>query len=135
MNFNTAISAMMIFVNEVTGAAELPKSVWKTFVILLSPFVPHLAEELWEMAGEKPSVSKAAWPTYDEALTVDDEVEMVFQINGKIRSKLVVPAGLAAAEMEKLARSDARIVALTEGKEIVKIITVPNKLVNIVVKG
>jgi len=134
LNFNTAISAMMIFVNEITGAGELPKSVWKTFLVLLSPYVPHLAEELWEMAGEKPTVSKAPWPTWDDALTVDDEIEMVFQINGKIRSKLVVPAGLAAAEMEKLARSDARITALTEGKEIVKIITVPNKLVNIVVK-
>ena len=135
MNFNTAISAMMIFLNEIAGSETLPLSVWKTFIVLLSPFVPHIAEELWEMAGEKPSVSKAPWPAYEEALTVDDEIEMVFQINGKIRSKIVVPAGLAAPEMEKLARSDARITALTEGKEIVKIITVPNKLVNIVVKG
>ena len=134
MNFNTAISALMVFVNEITGAAELPKSVWKTFVLLLSPYVPHLAEELWALAGEKPSVARVPWPKYDDALTVDDEIEMVFQINGKIRSKLVVPAGLAAAEMEKLARTDARIVELTAGKEIVKIITVPNKLVNIVVK-
>jgi len=135
MNFNTAISAMMIFVNEITGLSELPKSVWKTFVVLLSPFVPHLAEELWAMAGGSPSVSQTPWPVWDEALTVDDEVEMVFQINGKIRSKLVVPAGLAAEEMEKLARTDKRITELTAGKEIVKIITVPNKLVNIVVKG
>jgi len=135
MNFNTAISAMMVFLNEVTGLAELPKSLWKTFVILLSPYVPHLAEELWERLGEKPSVSKAPWPAYDDALTVDSEIEMVFQINGKIRSKLVVPAGLSGDEMEKLARSDKRITELTAGKEIVKIITVPNKLVNIVVKA
>jgi leucyl-tRNA synthetase len=135
LNFNTAISAMMIFVNEITGAAELPRSVWKTFLVLLSPYVPHIAEELWALAGEKPTVSKAPWPTWDEALTVDDEVEMVFQINGKIRSKLVVPAGLSGTEMETLARSDKRITELTAGKEIVKIITVPNKLVNIVVKG
>jgi leucyl-tRNA synthetase len=135
MNFNTAISAMMIFVNELCGGPDLPMSVWKTFLVLLSPYVPHLAEELWVMAGETPSVSKVKWPAWDDALTLDEEIEMVFQINGKIRSKLVVPAGLAAAEMEKLARSDARIVALTEGKEIVKIITVPNKLVNIVVKA
>jgi leucyl-tRNA synthetase len=134
MNFNTAISAMMVFVNEITGLTELPKSVWKTFVVLLSPYVPHLAEELWQMAGET-GLSTAPWPAWDDALTVDDEVEMVFQINGKIRSKLVVPAGLAAAEMEKLARTDRRITELTAGKEIVKIITVPNKLVNIVVKG
>ena len=135
MNFNTAISALMIFVNELCAGPELPLSVWKTFVVLLSPYVPHLAEELWERLGGKPTVSKAPWPTYDDTLTVDDEIEMVFQINGKIRSKLVVPAGLVAAEMEKLARSDARIVALTDGKEVVKIICVPNKLVNIVVKG
>jgi leucyl-tRNA synthetase len=133
LTFNTAISAMMVFVNELGDS--LPKSVWKTFLVLLSPYVPHLAEELWEKAGEKPSVSKAPWPAYDESLTVDDEIEMVFQINGKIRSKLVVPAGLPAAEMEKLARTDKRIIELTDGKEIVKVITVPNKLVNIVVKG
>ncbi len=133
LNFNTAISAMMVFVNELGDS--LPKSVWKTFIVLLSPFVPHLAEELWERAGEQPSVSKAPWPEYDDALTADAEIEMVFQINGKIRSKLVVPAGLPADEMEKLARTDKRIIELTDGKEIVKIITVPNKLVNIVVKG
>jgi leucyl-tRNA synthetase len=133
MNFNTAISAMMIFVNEITGMTELPRSVWKAFVVLLSPFVPHLAEELWSLSGETGSVSRVAWPAYDDALTVDDEIEMVFQINGKIRSKLVVPAGLAAADMEKLARTDKRITELTAGKQIIKIITVPNKLVNIVV--
>jgi len=138
--FNTAISAMMIYLNEFAGGdnpgeRQLPLAIWKPFVILLSPTAPHLAEELWERLGEKGGLSRVAWPVWDEALTVDDEVEMVFQINGKIRSKLVVPAGLAAADMEKLARSDKRIVELTDGKEIVKIITVPNKLVNIVVKG
>ena len=132
LNFNTAISAMMVFVNELGD--ELPLDLWKTFIVLLSPYVPHLAEELWEKAGAKPTVSKAPWPAFDDALTVDDEVEMVFQINGKIRSKLVVPAGLPAAEMEQLARTDKRIIELTDGKEIVKIIAVPNKLVNIVVK-
>jgi leucyl-tRNA synthetase len=104
-------------------------------VILLSPTAPHLAEELWERLGHTSSLAREPWPMFDEALTLDDEIEMVFQINGKIRSKLVVPAGLASAEMEKLARSDARITALIEGRHIVKIITVPNKLVNIVVKG
>ena len=133
MSFNTAISAMMVFINELGD--ELPLDVWKTFIVLLSPYVPHLAEELWERAGEKPTVSRAPWPAYDDAHTVDDEIEMVFQINGKIRSKLVVPAGLPAAEMEKLARTDKRIIELTDGKEIVKVITVPNKLVNIVVKA
>jgi leucyl-tRNA synthetase len=103
-------------------------------VVLLSPTAPHLAEELWERLGERGGLIRVAWPTWDEALCADEEVEMVFQINGKIRSKLVVPAGLAAADMEALARSDARITALTEGKTIVKIITVPNKLVNIVVQ-
>jgi len=133
--FNTAISALMIFLNEVGSAGELPLSVWQRFVILLSPTAPHLAEELWERLGHTSSLAREPWPMFDEALTLDDEIEMVFQINGKIRSKLVVPAGLASAEMEKLARSDARITALIEGRHIVKIITVPNKLVNIVVKG
>ncbi len=135
LSFNTAISAMMVFLNEADTFTSFPRSLWRTFVILLSPYAPHLAEELWERLGEKPSVSHEAWPVWDEALCQDDEIEMVFQINGKIRSRLTVPAGLTPAQMEELARRDSRITALTEGKTIVKIITVPNKLVNIVVQG
>jgi leucyl-tRNA synthetase len=134
LNFNTAVSAMMVFMNEVGDLKALNRSVWKTFVILLSPYAPHLAEELWLMAGGQPSVTREPWPVWDEAFCVDDEIEMVFQINGKIRSRLVVPAGLSGEEMEALAKKDARIIALTEGKTVVKIVTVPNKLVNIVVR-
>ncbi|NNM66889.1 MAG: leucine--tRNA ligase, partial [Spirochaetales bacterium] len=103
LNFNTAVSAMMVFMNEVGDLKTLSRSVWKTFVILLSPYAPHLAEELWLMAGGQPSVTREPWPVWDEALCVDDEIEMVFQINGKIRSRLVVPAGLSGEEMETLA--------------------------------
>ncbi len=135
LSFNTAISAMMVFLNEAEGFTSFPRQLWRSFVILVSPYAPHLAEELWERLGETPSISKEPWPLWDEALCQDEEVEMVFQINGKIRSRLTVPSGLTPVQMEELARQDARIIALTEGKTILKIITVPNKLVNIVVQG
>lgn len=132
--FNTAISQMMVLVNELYKESVFPRSVAETFVKLLSPYVPHLAEELWERLGHKPSISKVQWPAWDEELTVDANIEVVFQINGKVRSKTTVEKGASKETLLSLARDDEKIRSWLEGKTIVKEIVVPDKLVNIVVK-
>jgi leucyl-tRNA synthetase len=134
LEFNTAISQMMIFINEIYGLEELPKGLWKPFVLLLSPYAPHLGEELWEKMGEKGSISKAQWPVYDEDLTKDSEVEVVLQVNGKVRAKLVIDAETPKDDMIALAMENERIQEYTQGKTVVKTIAVPKKLVNLVVK-
>jgi leucyl-tRNA synthetase len=134
LNFNTAISQMMVLVNELYKVETLPRIVWETLIKLLSPYVPHLAEELWEKAGHEPSLANVAWPSYDEALTIDSEVEMVFQINGKVRAKEVIEKGMAKDELLAMAKANEKIVSWLEGKTIVKEIVVPDKLVNIVVR-
>jgi leucyl-tRNA synthetase len=103
--------------------------------LLLAPYVPHLAEELWVLAGHQPSIANQKWPEYQEELTIDDEIELVIQINGKVRSKIQVPLGLPKETLQDLAMKEERIIDLTTGKNIVKTIVVPDKLVNIVVKG
>jgi leucyl-tRNA synthetase len=133
MRFNTAISALMEFTNHLTGLSARPRSVLPTFVQLLASFAPHLAEELWRALGRTESLSYAAWPTYDEALTRDEEIEVPVQVNGKLKAKLTVPAGIDKAELEKLALADPKVLALLEGKQIRKVIVVPGKLVNLVV--
>jgi len=132
--FNTAIAQMMIYVNELFKAQTLHRQLWEPFVLLLSPYAPHLAEELWQELGEQPSISRVPWPEYDAALTVDDEVTVVLQINGKVRSKMTVATGTERAELETLARADDRIAGWLEGKSVVKTIVVPDKLVNLVVR-
>ncbi len=132
--FNTAIAQMMIYVNELFKAQTLHRQLWEPFVLLLSPYAPHLAEELWQELGEQPSISRVPWPEYDAALTVDDEVTVVLQINGKVRSKMTVAAGTERAELETLARADDRIAGWLEGKSVVKTIVVPDKLVNLVIR-
>lgn len=134
LNFNTAISQMMVLANELNKQEEISKSVMETFALLLSPYTPHLAEEMWEILGHEPSISKMAWPTYDETKCVDDEVEIVVQINGKLRSKLMMPLNAAKDDVIAAARNDEKTRTWIDGKTIVKEIVVPNKLVNIVVK-
>ena len=131
--FNTAIAQMMIFVNELFKEENLNRSLWEPFVLILAPYAPHLGEELWEQLGNKLTISGHPWPTFDEALTVDDTVTVVLQINGKLRSKIEVAADTPKDELEKLALGDERIVELIAGKKIVKAIVVPGKLVNLVV--
>jgi len=133
LNFNTAISAMMILSNELSRLDTLPRAVWETFIRLLAPYAAHLAEELWEKAGKKPSVGLALWPGYDEALVRDDTAVIVVQVNGKVRDKFDAPAGTAQAELERLALSREKTREWTAGKKIRKVIIVPDKLVNIVV--
>jgi leucyl-tRNA synthetase len=135
LSFNTAIAAMMEFSNHLTRQAVRPRSALSTFVLLLAPFAPHLAEELWQALGHSDTLAYESWPAFDEALTRADTIEVPLQVNGKLRSKLTVPADIDPAFLEKLALADEKIRVLTEGKQIRKVIVVPGKLVNIVVAG
>ena len=132
LNFNTAISAMMILSNELAKLDVVPRSAWEAFIPMLSPYAPHLAEELWERAGKKPSVCLTTWPVYEEALTHDDTATIVVQVNGKIRDKFEVSAGTDKRTLEDLALQRPKTKEWMANKKIIKIITVPDKLVNIV---
>ncbi len=134
LNFNTAISQMMVMVNELYKTEEFPKAVAEALVKMLGPYVPHLAEELWQQMGNTESLTKISWPTYEEKFTVDEEVELVFQINGKVRAKETVAKGMDKAAALEMAKQNEKIIGWLEGKTIVKEIVVPDKLVNIVVR-
>ncbi len=133
MRFNTAIAAMMEFTNHLTPLSLRPRSILEPFVLLLAPFAPHLAEELWQALGHKESLAYEPWPKFDPALTKADEIEVPVQINGKVRLRLTVAAEIGKAELEKTALSDERVKASIEGKQVRKVIVVPGKLVNVVV--
>jgi leucyl-tRNA synthetase len=133
LRFNTAISRLMEFVNAFTAAEVRPRSAMETFTLLLSPLAPHLAEELWELLGHAGTLAYEPWPTYDPALLKDAEVEIPVQVNGKLRGRVIVPAGSDAAATEAAARRDDRIAALLDGKTVRKVVVVPGKLVNFVV--
>jgi len=135
LKFNTAIAQLMIFVNAANKEEKLYVEYAKGFVQLLAPFAPHLAEELWQAVSQTgKSISNVAWPTYDESKLVEAEVEIVVQIKGKVRAKLVVAKDLSREELQEIALADEKIKSEIAGKEVVKVISVPNKLVNIVVK-
>ncbi len=133
INFNTAISQMMIFVNELYKRESFPKTLWIEFVKLLSPYAPHLGEELWQKSGNTTSIAYESWPTWDEALCVDDTVTVVVQVNGKVRDKFETAPGTAREELEKIALAMPNAVKFMEGKSPKKVIIVPDKLVNVVV--
>jgi leucyl-tRNA synthetase len=132
LHFNTAISQMMVFVNEANKADSLPYEYIAGFVQLLAPIAPHIGEELWFILGHEESLTNVPWPTYDEAALVEEEVEIVFQVNGKVRAKLNVARGLTKQELEEKALAAAEIQSFIEGKTVRKVIVVPDKLVNIV---
>ncbi|MCC0630024.1 MULTISPECIES: leucine--tRNA ligase [unclassified Clostridioides] len=139
--FNTAISALMELINDMYKYKELDnineaviKEGVQTIVTIIAPFAPHLGEELWTMIGKEGSVFDIDWPKYDEKALVKDEIEVVVQVNGKVRGKLTVNSNISKEEMEKVALEDEKIKGLVEGKTIVKVIAVPKKLVNVVVK-
>ena len=134
MKFNTAIAAMMATVNTVYEVGKITKDELATLAKVLSPFAPHLAEEVYSMLGYEGLVSLAKWPEYDEAKTIDDTVEMPVQINGKVRSVIMVPNGADKDQILALAKSDEKVAQAMEGKNIVKEIVVPGKIINIVVK-
>jgi leucyl-tRNA synthetase len=112
-----------------------PRSVLETFVLLLSPFAPHLAEELWEALGHRQSLAYEPWPKFDPELVKADEIEVPIQVNGKIRSRIIVPAGTSEERLRELALADDRIQAFIGDKKIVKVIVPRGQLVNIVVAG
>lgn len=132
LHFNTAISQLMVFVNEAYKVDALPYEYIEGFVQLLAPIAPHIGEELWAILGNEQDLSYAPWPTYDEVALIEDEVEVVFQINGKVRAKASVARDLSKEELEKTAMAEDSIKEQLEGKTIRKVIVVPNKLVNIV---
>ena len=134
MKFNTAIAAMMSLINEIYEAGTLTREELGVFVRLLCPFAPHICEEIWESLGEKKLCSLSPWPEYDESKTVDNTVEVAVQVNGKLRATVELPMNCPAPEAIAKAKADERVLPFIEGKTIVKEISVPNRIVNIVVK-
>lgn len=134
LGFNTAISRLMEFVNAFTKDAQRPREMMQTFTILLAPFSPHVAEELWQCLGGQDSVSFQAWPTYESQWVVDDVIEVPVQIQGKLRGKVWVPAETTAADLLAAAKADEKIAQQLAGVQVVKEIVVPGRLVNFVVK-
>ncbi|HTX74175.1 MAG TPA: leucine--tRNA ligase [Rectinemataceae bacterium] len=139
LDFNTAISAMMIYANEIGHLERIPRVLWEPFVLLLAPYAPHLAEELWERfgsrdGGARKSLAREPWPLHDESLCVDDEKEIVVQVAGKIRDRFRTPAGSSEASLEKAALALPKVQEWMAGKSVVKVIVVKDKLVNIVVR-
>ena len=134
MKFNTAIAAMMSLINEIYEAGSLTRDELGVFVRLLCPFAPHLCEEIWESLGEKKLCSLSPWPEYDERKTVDNTVEVAVQVNGKLRATVELPMNCPAPEAIAKAKADERVLPFIEGKTVIKEISVPNRIVNIVVK-
>ncbi|MGO2950547.1 class I tRNA ligase family protein, partial [Lentilactobacillus kefiri] len=133
MRFNVGISQMMIFVNEAYKADSLPIKYMEGFVKLLSPVAPHIAEELWSLLGHDGTITYEQWPTYDASKLVENTVQMVIQVNGKVRSHIKVARDLAKDKVEEAAKKDENVEKYIEGKTIRKVIVIPNKIVNIVV--
>jgi len=134
MKFNTAIATLMSLINDITKLTKINKCEYKTLLALLNPIAPHMTEELWVSIGAKGMIASANWPKYDEAKTQDSEIEMVVQINGKVRDKIVVSAEEGQDVVKEKALTNEKIKALIEGKEVVKVIVIPKKIVNIVIK-
>lgn len=134
MHFNTAISQLMVFVNEAYKVDDLPVEYMEGFIKMISPIMPHMAEELWSQFHESDTITYQPWPTYDPNKIVEDEVEMIVQVNGKVRAKIKMAKDTDRDEAEKLALADDNVKKFTDGKDIKKVIVVPNKIVNIVAK-
>jgi leucyl-tRNA synthetase len=135
LSFNTAIAEMMKFVNHMTGLEVRPRSVLEPFVLLLAPYAPHVAEELWKALGHGPTLAYAAWPAFDPELAKADEIEVPVQVNGKLKTKLKVPAEIDDAALEAAALADEKVKEALAGKTIKMVKVVPRKLVNVVVAG
>ena len=139
-HFNTAISAVMELVNEIYSAIGEKKEIdtsireaTKIAVLLLSPFVPHIAEELWQNLGERSSIFKTPWPSFDENAIKEKEVTVIIQVNGRVRSKISVPVNSPEDKLKEIVLVDAKVTKWIQSKEIKKFIVIPDKLVNIVV--
>ena len=137
MAFNTGISAMMVFINEAEDeakAGDLPKEMLEKFVLCLAPFAPHLGEELWQFLGHDDTLAYEPWPAFDPKALVEDEIEIPVQVLGKLRGRIMVPVAATPAEMEALAKANVDVAKFLEGKTIVKVIAVPKRMVNFVVR-
>ncbi|MCH2212066.1 MAG: leucine--tRNA ligase [Fuerstiella sp.] len=134
MSFNTAISRMMEFVNFMGHEDIRPKAVLEPFVLILSPFAPHIAEELWRVFGHTESLARESWPEHDESLLIEDTVEIPVQVNGRLRAKIHVPGDANQTALQSAAEADATVQQQLEGKNVVKVIAVPGRMVNFVVK-
>ena len=141
-NFNTAISSIMELVNAMyqfkdahdSVQADLANELVEKLLLMLAPFTPHITEELWHEVGHEGSIHQQDWPTYEEAALVIDEVEIAVQVNGKVRDKLTIPVDMPKADLEAQALALDRVKEFTDGKTVAKVIIIPNKIVNIVVK-
>ncbi len=133
MKFNTAAAALMEMTNYMSDLAAVPQASWERFIKLLSPFAPHIAEELWELLGNTSSVLTCPWPPYDENKATADMIAMPVQVNGKLRARVELPADADEDTVREAALADEKVKAFTDGKEIRKVIVVPGRLINIVV--
>jgi leucyl-tRNA synthetase len=134
MSFNTAIARMMELVNFFTKETVRPKSAMERFVLILSPYAPHLAEELWRLLGHEQTLAYEPWPAFDPELLKDADVEIAVQILGKLRHRLTIPADADKDQIEALARADKKVQELIGEKQIVKVVVAPGRLINFVVK-
>ncbi|MEY2573282.1 MAG: leucyl-tRNA synthetase, partial [Verrucomicrobiota bacterium] len=130
--FNTAISQMMIFVNAFTNSEVVPVSAMRTFLVLLNPFAPHITSELWQQLKSPGELTQQSWPAYDEAVLVEDEVEIVLQVNGKVRDRITMPLDSTSEQLEAAARANEKVRNAVGTQTIRKVVVVPNKLVNVV---
>ena len=134
LKMNTAIAALMSLLNDIQGSGSINRAEFKTYLILLNPFAPHMTEELWQQAGFEEMLNEAEWPKYDEAKCADSTVEIAVQVNGKIKARISVAADISAPDAIAAAKADGAVAAAIDGKNIIKELYVPKKLVNIVVK-
>jgi leucyl-tRNA synthetase len=130
--FNTAISQMMIFVNAFTNLDAIPISTMRTFLVLLNPFAPHLTSELWQQLKSAGDITSQTWPNYDESFLVEDEIDIVLQVNGKVRDRIKAPLDATNEELEAAARANEKVRNAVGSQTIRKVVVVPKKLVNIV---
>ncbi len=134
LRFNTAIAKMMEFTNFFTKADVRPREAMEPFVLILSPFAPHMAEELWQLLGHAKSLAYEPWPAADPQWLHEDTIEVPVQINGKVRGRILAPTGSDPPALESLARADAKIAEQLNGKTVVKVVVIPSRMVNFVVK-
>jgi leucyl-tRNA synthetase len=134
LSFNTAIAKMMEFVNFATPLQERPREMLSVFVTTLSPFAPHLAEELWTILGHESPVSLAAWPRVENCWLQDDTIEIPVQVQGKLRARITVPSGTDSERLEVIAAAEPKIAALLAGETLVKVVAIPDRMVNFVIK-
>jgi leucyl-tRNA synthetase len=134
LRFNTAIAQLMIFINEVMKTELRPRAIIEPFILLVAPFAPHIAEELWEKLGHSTSLSHEPWPVFDAAKIRSNTIEIVLQVNGKLRGKMEVPVDTTQEDLKRRAAADEGVAKYTAGKAVVNMIVVKNRLVNIVVR-